>query len=362
MLRHVSQLYSRSYLIVVFALRLASGFQPPPLSSSAVPSLSSSGCDQCARTPKCDVWVYCGSAVRCNTSYRQCWLKRNPTIWGDSHGSASQNSQPTVVVGISDRWISGSVTAAPLEHPSGAGWRPPLPSDADFVLSWGGACAKEAAGRDASNPNGQRVRIALRARTAPRAASRMRALVTSKSCRCGSEGDGESSRRIGRYFHDPCWLGGASAPHPGWGDENLPDGAGPGSRWEYGSALVVGSLGSLSSSIVHAAGREGAVRALEHSFQLANTSTPPAVEGGPTTVRRGSIFWLSSGARTGDGPAFGIALADHPHLGVSRTVWADVITEDMPLLDALATPLVYDGREMSGLIFPMSIELLPMNA
>ena len=38
----------------------------------------------------------------------------------------------------------------------------------------------------------------------------------------------------------------------------------------------------------------------------------------------------------GDGPVFLIALADMPHLGVSLTVWAEVVAEDLGALDALA--------------------------
>jgi len=93
------------------------------------------------------VWVYCDSQLRCNASYQQCWLKKNPRLWGGSDlhsggsglhsgGSALDNTggvkavikapePPAILVGVSDRWVSGSLVAAPEDHRSGAGRRPP---------------------------------------------------------------------------------------------------------------------------------------------------------------------------------------------------------------------------------------------
>ena len=50
-------------------------------------------------------------------------------------------------------------------------------------------------------------------------------------------------------------------------------------------------------------------------------------------VLRGSVAWSVAG---GDGPHFFVALSDMPQLGVSMTVWGEVVAEDMARLDALA--------------------------
>jgi hypothetical protein len=39
---------------------------------------------------------------------------------------------------------------------------------------------------------------------------------------------------------------------------------------------------------------------------------------------------------SGDGPSFFIALAEMPQLGVSLTVWGEVVADDLHLLDELA--------------------------
>jgi len=134
-----------------------------------------------------------------------------------------------------------------------------------------------------------------------------------------------------------CALTGAIPPGPTWGLESATDGTTPNSRWPAGAALVTGSLGRGGSP--------------------APGSFPVAVEPNPSVITRGSVFWLSSGARTGDGPLFGVALADHPHLGVSRTVWGDVVEEDLVFLDALAEVSTLGGAQHQHRAFPLALEL-----
>jgi hypothetical protein len=232
------------------------------------------------------------------------------------------------------------------------------------------------------------VRVALRHRAAPRASARLRGWLATGMCRggdgrsSGGEGGSSSGEGGGSSGHGAgtgsgpdkggrlnswggsggCTLLGARPTPPSWGSDSLPDGTGPADRWPHGAALVIGHLGHMGRS-QSASGRAGAPQRV---FSGSDGGRPPAVffrhdslpialeggpaafpravfsdlsagvEGGPSPVRRGCVFWLSSGGRTGDGPLFGIALADQPHLGVSRTVWGDVVTEDMPQLDALA--------------------------
>lgn len=60
-------------------------------------------------------------------------------------------------------------------------------------------------------------------------------------------------------------------------------------------------------------------------------------------VVRGSLAWSEVG---GDGPTFFIALADFPHLGVAHTVWAEVVDQDLPILDAIARDIAAGRQEL----------------
>ena len=50
-------------------------------------------------------------------------------------------------------------------------------------------------------------------------------------------------------------------------------------------------------------------------------------------VRRGMVAWAGGAS----GPAFFIALADHPEWGRGHTVFADVVATDMHLVDKIVT-------------------------
>ena len=67
----------------------------------------------------CNVWVWCGAAS-CAAQKHECWLKYTKALW----------ETPNLLLGTSDRWTSGSADAAPAEHPSGAGIRLPVASEA----------------------------------------------------------------------------------------------------------------------------------------------------------------------------------------------------------------------------------------
>ena len=191
-----------------------------------------------------------------------------------------------ITFGTSDRWTAGTMEAPPPDHPA----RPQRPTAAEAHLSIVIA--------------GTRVHIKLREAIAPRAAARIkRALAAGGGAGCAVT---------------------AAAPTPTWwGDPARPDGFGAAGRWPAGAAAVEGTLGP--------------------AFAPDAAAAPPPVEPGAVAVARGAVAWASSGAATGDGPRFFIALADLPHLGVSHTVWGHVVEDDLAALASVAAE-VAEGR------------------
>ena len=72
---------------------------------------------------------------------------------------------------------------------------------------------------------------------------------------------------------------------------------------------------------------------------------------------RGAVAWAGGGAATGSGPAFFVALAAMPQLGVSHTVWAHVVEADVQRLGdfARAFAAARPGRDAD---IPFTIEWL----
>ena len=250
---------------------------------------------------KCNVWVYCGSEARCGKRYKQCWLKNAKDLWSDTK----------LLVGTSDAWTSGTSDAAPFSHPSGAGRSLPTANQAEVVFEISPLLHPVVA-----------VRLRLRADAAPRAAELVRRMLTRSPQHAGSSGTAACAESGG-----PRLLAATGVPN-GYGMESLQDGIGAGERWPrgvgmlrftFGGTLVGSSAPSPSSSY--------------SSWYNSTDGKPTAVEPDPVLVKRGSIAWAVPG---GDGPVFFIALADMPQLGVSLTVWGEVVSEDLPVLDALA--------------------------
>ncbi|KAL1520977.1 hypothetical protein AB1Y20_022535 [Prymnesium parvum] len=233
-------------------------------------------CAACVAHARCNVWVFCASVRRCGARHGQCWLKARERVWSDT----------TLLVGSSaDGWVAGTLEPPPEDHPSGAARAAFGAADADFAL-----LLRRRRGGEL------RVRARLRRRGAPRAARRVQQMLAAPPPR------GDEYRLLSM----------AAVPH-GWGDEAVPDGLGPHERWPRGAAMLIGTFG-----------RGGAPGGFP----------PAAVEPNPIPVRRGAIAWCSSGEVSADGPEFLIALADQPQLGVSLTVWADVVPADVEMLNA----------------------------
>lgn len=251
----------------------------------------------------CNVWVHCGNAERCGKRTNQCWLKHAQDLWADT----------SLLVGTSDAWTAGTTEAAPADHPSGAGRTLPGPAGANVALVV-----------DVDGAARLQIRLRLRLEGAPLAAALLRefasAVVAPAPLAPVGGGAGAADVAGGSCDEGPARLLDAVPPPAAYGSENVTDGLHAGSRWPRGTALVRGTLGGLLPR-GHA------------PWHNATGAGPRAVEARPVAVRRGSIAWALPG---GDGPAFFIALADMPHLGVSHTVWAEVVVDDLGKLDHLA--------------------------
>ena len=272
----------------------------------------------------CNAWVYCSNGPLCGKSHRQCWLKHAKSLW----------SNEALLVGTSDRWTSGTAEPAPPAHPSGAGRVTPsvATSDAQLEVEASEALLRRMAALGAGTPAadglGGRRRLALRLRLregAARVTARLRATMdgaaSGRVAACGGEGAAACASL----------RGGATVPET-WGYELAPDGLEPGQRWPRGRAAVWGTIGPLP---------EGAsAEVAPAAWPTGNGPSSEPLEAHSTPVTRGALVW----AAAGDGPAFFVALADMPQLGVSYTVWGHVAAEDLAALDALAAA-VEDGTQ-----------------
>lgn len=267
----------------------------------------------------CNIWVYCSNKARCGKRHKQCWLKHRADMWAANTADAS-----SIAIGTSDAWTAGTREAAPEDHPSGAGRVSPDASRADVAL--------EVRLEDGEPGRAATLRLRLR-REAPKAAALVRALADSTK----QVGGGMGPKRAGTAFTPPAMCsdmaltGGAPAP-ASWGSEALRDGFCADERWPKDAALIRGTLGRRGLAAQGAA------------------SQPTAVEPRPVPITRGSVSWSETG---GDGPDFFVALADMPHLGTAHTVWAEVVRQDLPLLDTIAQDLA-----SATLVPPLAIRLV----
>ncbi|KAG8457664.1 hypothetical protein KFE25_005755 [Diacronema lutheri] len=248
----------------------------------------------------CTVWVFCASDALCGAARGECWLKHAPDPWAAD-----------VALGTSPRWTTGTAARAPANHSSGAGAEPPVRARAHVRLVVGD-------GADGGTP-AVVAHLVFRDAGAARARARIERLL-----RAGCRG--------------ACAVLAARAAPAQWGSDALPDGLGEGERWPAGRALVRGTLGP-----------SGAPAAID---------SPAAIEWPQAPVVRGSVGWwpTAGGAASADGPAFFVALADMPHLGLSTAVWARVAAEDLPALDALAAAAEAGAIQLP---LPLVVERVP---
>jgi cyclophilin family peptidyl-prolyl cis-trans isomerase len=150
-------------------------------------------------------------------------------------------------------------------------------------------------GEPSKSPNKTaRVRLALFAAQTPKAAKYIRQLAQEQDC-------------------TKCTLYRGEPVPSYWGSEDYPDRYFDNGRWGPPYALVQGAF------------------LLDDGARSSTTMFVPPVEAHRPVVQRGMVAWAGGQG----GPHFFVALADHPEWGHGHTVFATVLEEDMPVLDAL---------------------------
>lgn len=230
-------------------------------------------CAACAAAPGCNVWVWCHASDRCHS---ECWLKALQDPWEDAD----------TLRGTSARWTSGVMGPRPPPAGSGGGAAaqssaPPAPPDFAVVTDSG------------------EFRVRLFADAAPLAAEFIR--------RVAGVAPGCSGCR---------WYRAEPVP-VNWGSLDAPD-SWNGGRWGPPYALLQGSFMPARTDDPGGAPLPGA---------------PPAETGkrARPLIRRGMIAWAGGGG----GPDGFIALADHPEWGHGHTVWGEVVSTDMSVVDRI---------------------------
>lgn len=116
-----------------------------------------------------------------------------------------------------------------------------------------------------------------------------------------------------------------------WGSPDWPDNY-HGGRWGPPYALLQGGLSARGAPAPRAPREDNPV------------------------VRRGMVAWAGGAS----GPAFFIALADHPEWGRGHTVFADVVGEDMPVVEKIVALPAKTGTgeiPITNLVKPVSFRL-----
>ena len=70
---------------------------------------------------------------------------------------------------------------------------------------------------------------------------------------------------------------------------------------------------------------------VQGGLSAAGAPSPKAPREDNPVVRRGMVAWAGGAC----GPAFFVALADHPEWGRGHTVFADVVSEDMIIVERI---------------------------
>lgn len=217
--------------------------------------------------------MYCSNPDRCGEHHQECWLKKLADPWEDVDA----------LQGKSGRWTSGVKGRRP-DARAGAGLtgaRPPGPPPEVAVVTEHGE-----------------FRLRLFSEGAPLAAAFVREVArVSPGC-------------TGCKFYR------AEPVPPNWGSLDAPD-SWDGGRWGPPYALLQGTF----------------LPARPDSPGAALPKPPPAEtgQGARPLIRRGMIAWAGGGG----GPDGFVALADHPEWGHGHTVFAEVVSEDMAVLDKL---------------------------
>ena len=125
----------------------------------------------------------------------------------------------------------------------------------------------------------------------------------------------------------------------------------------YRAEAVPKHWGSLDWPDNYHGGRWGPPYALlQGGLSARGARGPNAPREDDPVVRRGMVAWAGGAS----GPAFFIALADHPEWGRGHTVFADVVGEDMAVVEKIvALPSRTGGGQIpiTNLLKPVAIRL-----
>lgn len=224
------------------------------------------------------MWVFCHNQERCGEHFQECWLKKLADPWEDVDA----------LQGKSGRWTSGVLGA-----------RPDAAAGAAVTGARGGRAAAPPAPPEVAvvTEHGE-FRVRLFSDGAPLAAAFVREVArVAPGC-------------------NGCRFYRAEPVPPNWGSLDSPD-SWDGGRWGPPYALLQGSFMPSSSDAAAAAGELPKAPPAE----LDRKARP--------LIRRGMIAWAGGGG----GPDGFIALADHPEWGHGHTVWGEVVSEDMGVID-----------------------------
>ncbi|KAL1520138.1 hypothetical protein AB1Y20_023610 [Prymnesium parvum] len=125
----------------------------------------------------------------------------------------------------------------------------------------------------------------------------------------------------------------------------------------YRAEPVPARWGSVEWPDNYEGGRWGPPYALlQGGLSARGAPQPQAPREDNPVVRRGMVAWAGGSS----GPAFFIALADHPEWGRGHTVFADVVSEDMQIVEAivrLPTRTIPGKIPITNLVQPVKFHL-----
>ena len=310
-------------------------------------------CEDCLKNSRCTVWVYCDFAA-CGEKRGECWLKEMADPYTDID----------LVRGRSDLWTAGTRD-------------PPPPQGSNVTRA--AVAASEA--HLALVTEFGRIRLRLRPKS-PKAVAWVEGLLDQHGDCTG------------------CTFYRAEPVPKHWGSLEWPD-TYSGGRWGPPYALLQGGLSAQGAhrSMVQNPGFATADAATQRSLEahplaqgcplgprgeasplgcrsertaaalwcLAQSRQishclwqsrpqPRASREDNPVVRRGMVAWAGGAC----GPAFFVALADHPEWGRGHTVFADVVGEDMPVVERIVAQPAKTGTgsiPITNLITPIKISL-----
>lgn len=127
-------------------------------------------------------------------------------------------------------------------------------------------------------------------------------------------------------------------------------------RWTPSRSACGGLCGAALSEQVTSTPHGGRYALLQGGLSARGSPNPVAPREDNPVVRRGMVAWAGGAS----GPAFFVALADHPEWGRGHTVFADVVAEDMRVVERIVrepTRTTPGKIPITNLLSPVKITL-----